>query len=137
MNPNPQRAQPDPGPDDRPEIPATGGEELLLDSPLSEFDQSTWEHQVGEARGVGGRMVLGSTLGLLAIFWLAYVAWISGRALGGTSLSSPELALWIAAAAGPLGLLGLAWLMFGRTRRKESERFTRSVIAMRGEVQSL
>src|SRR4029078_8562700 len=29
------------------------------------------------------------------------------------------------------------WLMFGRTRRKESERFTRSVIAMRAEARSL
>lgn len=137
MNPNPQRAQPDPGPDDRPEIHSTDVEELVLDHPVSEFDQSTWEHQVGEARGVGGRQVLGGALGFLAIAWLAYVAWISGRALGATPLSSPELAQWIAAAAGPLGLLGLAWLMFGRTRRKESERFTRSVIAMRSEVQSL
>src|SRR5206468_12942790 len=44
---------------------------------------------------------------------------------------------WVAVAAGPLGLLGLAWLMFGRTRRKEAERFTRSVVAMRTETQSL
>ena len=29
-----------------------------------------------------------------------------------------------------LALLGLAWLMFGRTRRKEAEQFTRSVIAI-------
>jgi DNA repair exonuclease SbcCD ATPase subunit len=34
-------------------------------------------------------------------------------------------------------LLGLAWLMFGRTRRKEAERFTRSVVAMRSEARSL
>jgi hypothetical protein len=33
--------------------------------------------------------------------------------------------------------MGLVWLMFGRTRRKEAERFTRSVIAMRGEARSL
>jgi hypothetical protein len=137
MPPNPQRAQPDPGPDERPGSIATDGDELLLESPMGQFDQTGWDQQVGEARGGGGRQVLGSTLGLLAIFWLAYVAWISGRALGDSPLSSPELALWIAAAAGPLGLLGLAWLMFGRTRRKEADRFTRSVIAMRGEVQSL
>jgi ABC-type transporter Mla subunit MlaD len=47
------------------------------------------------------------------------------------------VAQWVALAAGPLALLGLLWLMFGRTRRKEAERFTRSVIAMRSEVQSL
>ena len=40
-------------------------------------------------------------------------------------------------AAGPLALMGLAWLIFGRTRRKEAERFTRSVITMRSEARSL
>ena len=34
-------------------------------------------------------------------------------------------------------MLGLAWLMFGRTRRREAEKFTRSVIAMRSEARSL
>ena len=34
-------------------------------------------------------------------------------------------------------LLGIAWLMFGRTRRKETERFTQAVVAMRHEAQSL
>ena len=33
--------------------------------------------------------------------------------------------------------MGLVWLMFGRTRRKEAEQFTRSVIAMRTEARSL
>src|SRR5207253_4960516 len=57
--------------------------------------------------------------------------------LGVQPLSSPAFAQWIAVAAGPLALLGLVWLMFGRTRRKEAERFTRSVVAMRTEAQSL
>jgi DNA-binding ferritin-like protein len=34
-------------------------------------------------------------------------------------------------------VLGLAWLIFGRTRRRETERFTRSVITMRTEARSL
>ena len=62
---------------------------------------------------------------------------VGGRSLGGQPLSSPQIAQWIAVAAGPLALLGLVWLMFGRTRRKEAERFTRSVVAMRAEAQSL
>jgi hypothetical protein len=37
--------------------------------------------------------------------------------LAGQPLTSPAVAQWIAIAAGPLALLGLAWLMFGRTRR--------------------
>lgn len=134
MTPTPHRAPADFPP---PEPPERLDGELLLEKQPGEFDQSTWEHQVGEARGAGGRQVLGGTLIILAIAWLAYAAWTAGRALSSAPLSSPAVAQWVAAAAGPLGLLGLAWLMFGRTRRKEAERFTRSVIAMRSEVQSL
>ena len=72
-------------------------------------------------------------LSILAALWLAYTAWSAGRTLAGQPLTSPLIAQWIAVAAGPLALMGLVWLMFGRTRRKEAERFTRSVIAMRAE----
>ena len=48
--------------------------------------------------------------------------WSAGRTLAGQPLSSPQVAQWIAVAAGPLALMGLVWLMFGRTRRKEAER---------------
>ncbi|MEO7634941.1 MAG: hypothetical protein ABIS38_04765 [Sphingomicrobium sp.] len=142
MTPTPQRAQPDSGPNIGPDIghsetPESIDGELLLESYAGEFDQGTWEHRISEQRGAGGRQVLGGALALLAAAWIGYVAWTAGRALAGVPLSSPAVAQWIAAAAGPLGLIGLGWLMFGRTRRKESERFTRSVIAMRGEVRSL
>ena len=81
--------------------------------------------------------MLGWALGLIAAAWLAFSAWSAGQALAARPLTAPELASWIAIAAGPLALLGLVWLMFGRTRRKEAEAFTRSVIAMRHEAQSL
>ena len=87
-----------------------------------------------EERGAGGRQVLGTTLSAArARCGSAYTAWSAGRTLAGQPLTSPAIAQWIAVAAGPLALMGLAWLMFGRTRRKEAERFTRSVIAMRAE----
>jgi uncharacterized coiled-coil protein SlyX len=47
------------------------------------------------------------------------------------------VAQWVAILTGPLALMGLVWLMFGRTRRKEAEHFTRSVIAMRTEAHAL
>jgi predicted nucleic acid-binding Zn-ribbon protein len=87
--------------------------------------------------GAGGRRALGIALGVLAAAWIGYSAWSAGRTLAGQPLSSPMVAQWLAISAGPLVLLGLVWLIFGRTRRKEAERFTRSVIAMRGEAQSL
>jgi uncharacterized phage infection (PIP) family protein YhgE len=101
------------------------------------FDQGQWAESRAEEQGKGGRQVLGWTLSILAALWLAYTAWSAGRTLIGQPLTSPQIAQWLSIAAGPLALLGIAWLTFGRTRRKETERFTRSVIAMRAESQSL
>jgi len=103
------------------------------------FDQIDWTESRAEqaAKSAGARAVLGSALTILAILWMAYAAWSAGRVLANQPLSSPAIAQWVAIAAGPLALLGLAWIMFGRTRRREAERFTRSVIAMRAETQSL
>jgi len=101
------------------------------------FDEEQWREQSAEERGAGGRQVLGAALTVLAALWVAYTAWSAGRTLAGQPLSSPLLAQWLAVGAGPLALLGLVWLMFGRTRRKEAERFTRSVVAMRSETRSL
>ena len=101
------------------------------------FDHEQWTESQVEARGAGGRHVLGTTLTVLATLWLAFTAWSAGRSLGGQAFSLSLFPQWVAVAAGPLALLGLVWLIFGRTRRKEAERFTRSVMAMRSEAQSL
>jgi ABC-type transporter Mla subunit MlaD len=101
------------------------------------FDQERWSDNQTEARGAGGRQVLGVALSILAALWLAFSAWSAGGVLSGASLSSATFAQWVAVAAGPLALLGLAWLIFGRTRRKEAERFTQSVVTMRSEARSL
>ena len=101
------------------------------------FDQDQWAESRAEERGAGGRQVLGSVLVLLTAAWLAFSAWSAGRSLGGQSLLSPAFAQWIALTAAPLALLGLVWLIFGRTRRKEAEHFTRSVVTMRSEARSL
>ena len=135
MTPTPKRAEPLPPADN-----AAEPTELLsaaADFVEPSFDEEQWREQSAEERGAGGRQVLGTTLALLAGLWLAYAAWSAGRTLGGQPLSSPQIAQWMAIAAGPLALMGLVWLMFGRTRRKEAERFTRSVITMRSEAQSL
>ena len=121
---------------------AESGEPLELTSEqivsLDEgFDQSQWTGREAEAKGAGGRQVLGFALALLAALWIAYGAWSAGRNLAGQPLASPAVAQWIAISTGPLALLGLIWLMFGRTRRKEAERFTRSVARMRSETRSL
>ena len=133
MNPNPHRAEP---------LAAEAESAPRHFSPAGvdvepTFDRYQWQESQTDVRGAGGRQVLGIALTILATLWLAYTAWSAGRALFGQPFSSPAIAQWIAVGAGPLALLGLTWLMFGRTRRKEAERFTRSVVAMRTETQSL
>jgi DNA repair exonuclease SbcCD ATPase subunit len=137
MNPFAKRSEPLPSPLDTMGPLDLTVEDIAMQPAQPAFDQDRWIEQQSEERGAGGRQVLGIALSLVAALWLAYTAWSAGRALIGQPLSSPAIAQWVAVAAGPLALLGLAWLMFGRTRRKEAERFTRSVITMRTEARSL
>ena len=135
MTPTPKRADPLPQ-------ASNAAEPLELLSAAADFveptfDEEQWLEQSAEERGTGGRQVLAVTLSLLAALWIAYTAWSAGRSLYGQPLTSPLIAQWVAVAAGPLALMGLVWLMFGRTRRKETERFTRSVVTMRNETRSL
>ena len=140
MTPTPQRAEPLPRTTD-------ADDPLELTNVYAEDGAPLEEEQwlqptepmdlVSSAPGAGGRRVLAITLISLAALWLGYSAWSAGRTLAGQPLSSPLLTQWLAVAAGPLALLGLTWLIFGRTRRREAEAFTRSVIAMRSEAQSL
>src|SRR4051794_19842058 len=134
MNPFARRAEPLPSAMEAAE-PLELTSEMTAVQPT--FDREQWAESQAEQRGAGGRQVLGTVLAILAALWLAFSAWCAGRSLGGQPLSSPAFAQWVAVAAGPLALLGLLWLMFGRTRRKEAERFTRSVVAMRTETRSL
>ena len=134
MNPFAKRAEPaPPPPEDLQPLELTSLDALIQPT----FDQDQWAESQAEAQGQGGRQVLGTALAILAALWIGYCAWSAGRALSGQPLTSPAIAQWLALAAGPLALMGLTWLMFGRTRRKEAERFTRSVVAMRHEAQSL
>ena len=134
MTPTPKRAESLPPADDAAETNLLANS---IDFVEPSFDQDQWLQQTAEERGAGGRQVLAGALVVLAALWLAYTAWSAGRTLAGLPLSSPQIAQWIAVAAGPLALMGLAWLVFGRTRRKEAERFTRSVVTMRSEARSL
>ena len=136
MSISPHRAQHDPQLDREEEIPTVEGEEVHAEP---RFDRMSWA-EIRDVHGVateGGRQVLGWALSILALLWTAYTAWSAGRSLAAEPLTSPQIAQWIAILAGPLALMGLIWLMFGRTRRKEAEKFTRSVVTMRTEARAL
>src|SRR6476619_2147333 len=135
MNPSPQRAATPADPLSAMTSPVDPLE-LTPEQAVQSFSPELADLPVHE-RGRGGRQVLAWTLTLLTILWIGYTGGAAGQALAGQPLSAPQVAQWLSIAAGPLALFGLAWLTFGRTRRKEAERFTRSVIAMRHEAQSL
>jgi hypothetical protein len=131
MTATPHRAEPIPPPIQDAPFEAVQEEQA--------FDAGDWTvEQVEEKpQGAGGRAVLGWTLAVLAVLWIAYTAWSAGRELANQPLTSPGIAQWVAVATGPLALMGLVWLIFGRTRRKEADAFTRSVVHMRHEARSL
>ena len=136
MSTSPHRAHYDPNRGYEEEIPTVEGEEVHSEP---RFDRLSWA-EIRDVHGVateGGRQVLGWGLSILALLWTAYAAWSAGRSLATEPLTSPQIAQWVAILAGPLALVGLVWLTFGRTRRKEAEKFTRSVIAMRTEARAL
>jgi chromosome segregation ATPase len=108
-----------------------------LVEPAAESEPYSGMDPMVHSEGLGGRRVLGAALILLALLWVGFVAWGAGRALGSQPLGAPAIAQWLATAAGPLGLLGLVWLLFGRTRRREAEQFIQSVRHMRTEARSL
>jgi hypothetical protein len=137
MSTNPFRAQGNRYPDDQEDQRPLIEREEVHSEPG--FNSSDWAEirDIQGAASEGGRQVLGWGLGILGLLWTAYTAWSAGRVLSNEPLTSPAVAQWVAILAGPLALMGLVWLMFGRTRRKEAEKFTRSVVAMRKEARSL
>ena len=72
---------------------------------------------------------------LLALAWIGASAYALSLAWPGPSL--PAWIGWAATFSAPLILIGLVWLIFGRTSRRETRRFTEAVTAMRGESQTL
>ena len=83
------------------------------------------------------RPIVGGFLIALGVAWIGTVAWAAGQAVGGAANGAPDLVRWAAVASGPLALLGLGWLLFGRSSRGETVRFTRAVTTMRAESEAL
>jgi membrane protein implicated in regulation of membrane protease activity len=81
------------------------------------------------------RKLLGPILIAAAILWTALATWVAmaGAAAG----ALPNLMQWFALMSAPIAVLGLAWLLFGGTSRRDADRFTRSVAEMRRESQEL
>ena len=118
------------------QAPHEGGMEWAQDWERADSDRSLSpvEPEPAESRG-GGRRALAVFLVLLALGWLG--------AAGYTLYSAPPEPVpavwlgWVATLSAPLVLLCLVWLLFGRSSRRETERFTHAVAEMRRESQAL
>ncbi len=81
------------------------------------------------------KTALAALLILLAFAWTGAAGYAFARSGAAPTL---EAAIsWAATASVPLVLLGIVWMIFGRTQRRETERFTRAVADMRKESVAL
>ena len=93
-----------------------------------------WQQAPDAERSIATK-VLGAFLILLALAWMAGLGWLAWQ--GRSDLTIQTAPNWITLGCPPLILLGLIWVMFGRTARRETQRFTRSVAALRNESAAL
>ncbi|HYI64669.1 MAG TPA: hypothetical protein VEW71_07265 [Allosphingosinicella sp.] len=105
------------------EAPAEA-DDFRIDEIEAEPERSSW----------GGRL-LGGLLILLALGWIGACGYALSLAWPGPSLEA--WIGWAGTLSAPLILLGLVWLIIGRTSRRETARFTEAVTAMRGESRQL
>ncbi len=110
-----------------------------VDAQQPATDESFEYQAFDEEESAPGRPFAVKALAALLLF--ATAAWIGvcGYAL---SQAWPGQSLilwtgWVATLCAPLILIALVWLIFGRTARRETERFTAAVAAMRRESQTL
>ncbi|HWH17051.1 MAG TPA: hypothetical protein VNT77_01740 [Allosphingosinicella sp.] len=106
------------------------GQESWL-GPVQETDYA--DSAAAPAHG-SGRAALAWILSLLALAWLGASIWSVART---TAPTLSEIVTATALVSGPLILLGLVWLIFGRTPRRETERFRTAVAQMQRESAAL
>ncbi|HEX9933134.1 MAG TPA: hypothetical protein VGB08_09860 [Allosphingosinicella sp.] len=88
-----------------------------------------------EADRTKGRTLLAVLLIVLALGWLGAAGWAIHQS--GVAPTLQAAVSWIATLSVPLVLLGMIWIAFGRSSRRETERFTRAVAEMRRESSAL
>ncbi|HEX8512658.1 MAG TPA: hypothetical protein VF688_06075, partial [Allosphingosinicella sp.] len=109
----------------------TGGD--WLGPPESEAPAALPEAVQGARPAPAG--LLGGLIVLLAAAWIAALGYWFWQTRPPLSLGNAIT--WTATLAGPLALLALLWLIFGRTSRREAERFSRAVETMTAESRAL
>jgi hypothetical protein len=91
-------------------------------------------YEEAQRRSIAGTIFAGLLI-LLALGWLGALGYSAWQAPPASELQA--WTGWAATASMPLVLIGLLWLLFGRTSRREARRFTAAVAAMRTENEAL
>jgi hypothetical protein len=97
-------------------------------------EPDTEEAEPAPKRSLGSTL-LAAFLLLLAAGWLAAAGWAIRESAVAPSLQA--MVSWAATLSVPLALLGIVWMIFGRSSRRETERFTSAVTVMRRESTTL
>ena len=100
-----------------------------------EEEVTDWAPPEEHAPSGPGPGLLGPSLIGLAILWTVASAWWTLSQA--PALTLPVVLQWVANLSGPMILLGVAWIIFGRSSRRETESFTRAVAEMRREGEAL
>ncbi|MBV9930782.1 MAG: hypothetical protein JO013_07540 [Alphaproteobacteria bacterium] len=87
------------------------------------------------AKASVGTRAYAAILLLLALGWTGAALWYGWDSR--VAQTPARLVPFAAFLSAPLALLGLLWLLFGRSSRRETERFTQAVEAMRSESVAL
>jgi hypothetical protein len=123
---------------ERAALPPQGEDEWLVSheeaAPLH-GQELVLEEEIAADPPERGRPLLAAVLILLIVGWLGACAIVLYRTADQATLLN--VVSWIATMSVPPALIALIWLIFGRTRRAETERFTRAVQTMRAEAESL
>lgn len=99
-----------------------------------EWAAGEWAAEQPETASWRARLLAGLLI-LLSLAWLGVSSWV---ALHSEAALTIEAAVrWVPVVSVPLILLALGWMLFGRTSRRETERFTRAVTALRTESGAL
>lgn len=111
----------------REEEPSAGADQLVR-LPAGEADEPP--------RPQWGARILAALLALLALAWLAAALWPLARE-GAYPDTVGGIAAAISFVSGPLILLAILWLIFGRSSRRETMRFRSAVRQLREENETL
>ena len=105
------------------------------EAPAEADDFRIDEIEVEPERSPWGGRIFASLFILLALGWIGACGYALSLAWPGPSLQA--WIGWAGTLSAPLILIGLGWLIFGRTSRRETRRFTEAVTAMRAESRQL